>query len=227
LLLAGVAVLAVLLARRPTRAAARVSAAALLGCGVAAFAVHLPRRGVDLALPLAALAIGALLLGFSRTRRAGGRPRWLLRLALAPAPALLLAGLVVTLHELGDVVALRTVDERGSLRETRLLVVDHEGSAYVAAGSGGKRWLARLAREPRIEIVRGGVASCAVAVPVDEARTREAVLRALDASHPVSRLSAALGHRLFYRSGDAPEQAAIAIRLDPCGPAGEPPASGP
>jgi hypothetical protein len=211
-----------LLFARPGRIAALGAGVALLLCTAAAFAVNFDRHGFDLVVPLACAIVGAGLLQLAR--KTGGRAgsRWALRLSLAFAPGLLLAGLVVTLHEIGDVVVLRILDEQGSAQETRLIVVDRAGATWVAAGSGGKRWFGRLVRQPRIEIVRGGVTHCAVAVPVYEPSTREAVLRTLDRSHVISRLSKALGATLFYREEDAPEEAAIAIRLDPCTPGAGP-----
>jgi hypothetical protein len=182
----------------------------LIGCA-AAFLTNPLRHGADLAFPTAALLAGLVLIGIGRVR-----PQSLpVRACLAIAPTLLLLVAIVTVHEIGEIVVLRIPGDRGAVHKTRLAVLDHGGATWVAAGSGGKRWVDRLMANPQFEFVRGGAAECRVAVPVYEPKIRAEVLRGLEEKYLIAKLSASLGAPLFYRDDD-PEEAAIAIRLDPC-----------
>jgi hypothetical protein len=195
--------------------------ALLLLCGVAAFVVFPQRRGFDLAVPIANLLLGALLVGFGQTAPAT-TGRWLaLGALLAAAPIVLLRGVIATVHEIGEVVVLRTTDERGSVWETRMAVLDHRGSTWIGADRAGQRWVRRLATNPRVELVRGGVARCHVAVRVEDPETREEVFQGIERKYWIGRLVNALGRPIFARSADAPEKVSVAFRLDPC-PDGSP-----
>ena len=72
--------------------------------------------------------------------------------------------------ESGEVVVLRTVDAEGQLHETRLWVVDHEGSAWLRAGNPDAGWFPRLAARPEVEVERAGETRKFHAVPAPEAR---------------------------------------------------------
>ncbi len=195
--------------------------ALLLLCGVAAFVVFPQRRGFDLAVPLANLLLGTLLVGLSQTAPAT-TGRWLgVGALLAAAPIVLLRGMIATVHEIGEIVVLRTTDDRGSVWETRMAVLDHRGSTFVGADRAGQRWVRRLAVDPRVELLRRGVARCHVAVPVNDPETREEVFRGIERKYWIGRLLTALGRPLFARSADAPEKVSVAFRLDPC-PDGSP-----
>jgi len=54
----------------------------------------------------------------------------------------------------GEIVTLVTEDAEGC-HETQLWVVEIEGAQYLRASSERVAWLARLRREPRVELVRG------------------------------------------------------------------------
>ena len=203
-------------AARTVQAAALAAGSALVLCGLAAFAVFPARRGFDLVTALVNLVLGALLLCLGRRRRGGGR-RWLpLGAALAAAPIVLFYGLMVTLHEIGEIVVVRTAGDGATARETRVAVLDWQGSTWVGADDGARRWVRRLRANPRIELLRGGVARCQVAVPVEDPDTREEVFRRIEEKYLVGRLAAALGRPLFLRESDPPDAAAVAFRLDPC-----------
>ena len=188
----------------------------LLLCGVAAFAVFPHRRGFDLLVPLANALLGLLMirLGLADLRPGG---RWLAAGALlAVAPIVLFRGLVATVHEIGEIVVLRTTDERGAVWETRAAVLDHRGSTWIGADRAAQRWVRRLEANPRLELVRGGIARCHVAFRVEDLDTREEVFRGIEQKYLVGRLAAALGRPLFLRTADPPERASVAFRLDPC-----------
>ena len=72
--------------------------------------------------------------------------------------------------ESGEVVVLRTADAAGGIHETRLWVVDHEGSAWLRAGNPSGGWFARLSALPEIEVERDGRTQTFHAVPTPEAR---------------------------------------------------------
>jgi hypothetical protein len=72
--------------------------------------------------------------------------------------------------ESGEVVVLRTRDAAGAVRETRLWVVEHEGSSWLRAGNEDTGWYLRLVAEPEVEVERYGAARAYRAVPVPAAR---------------------------------------------------------
>lgn len=74
-------------------------------------------------------------------------------IALAIAGAVILAHLA--LIEVGrEVVTLRTRDADGGWTQTRLWVVDHDGSPWLH--SAGEDWVERFAGDPLVELERGG-----------------------------------------------------------------------
>ena len=117
--------------------------------------------------------------------------------------------------EFGLRIALRTADAAGNVRETRLAVLDYNGATWIGAGSGeARRWYSELTANPRVELERGGVSSCRIAIPVHDAAIRDEVCRRLEEKYLSGRVARAFGSHLFLN----PE--AISIRLDPC-PSGE------
>ena len=72
--------------------------------------------------------------------------------------------------ESGEIVTLRTQDEAGDVHETRLWVVDHEGSAWLRAGNASAGWFPRLVAKPEVEVERDGVTGKFRAEPTPEAR---------------------------------------------------------
>jgi len=71
--------------------------------------------------------------------------------------------------ETGEGVVLTTAGPEGTPVETRLWVVDLEGSQYLRA-SEGSGWYGRLLAEPAVELVRGGNSSSYLAVPAPDVR---------------------------------------------------------
>ena len=77
-------------------------------------------------------------------------------LAAILALALLIVGTQYLASESGEVVVLRTRDEAGAVHETRLWVVDHDGSPWLRAGNPSGGWFPRLSARPEVVVVRGG-----------------------------------------------------------------------
>lgn len=200
---------------RAVRLVATGAGAILLLCGAAAFAVFPHRRGFDLLVPLADLLLGVCLLRWGR-HPAVGRRRFALALLLAVAPIALLYGSMVTVHEIGEIVVLRTRDDRGGVRETRLAVLDYRGSTWLGADHGGRAWLQRLVSQSRVELLRAGRWQCYEAELVEDPLLREEVFRRIEEKYLVGRLTKLIGRPLFAREADPPEKAAKAVRLDPC-----------
>jgi hypothetical protein len=81
-------------------------------------------------------------------------------------------GLVFGASESGEVVVLRTSDDAGAVRETRLWVVEDQGAEWLRAGNPEVGWFVRLRARPEVEVERAGLARRVRAVPVPEARDR-------------------------------------------------------
>jgi hypothetical protein len=81
-----------------------------------------------------------------------------------------LAALEYVASESGEVVVLRTRDTGGAAHETRLWVVDHDGSAWLRAGNPSGGWFARLEENPVVELERRHETLAFRAVPEPEAR---------------------------------------------------------
>jgi hypothetical protein len=164
--------------------------------------------GFDLFVATGAIALaGVVLLSHGR----GRRPVLVARLGLALAPLFLVGTAIATIHEIGEIVTLRTTDGRGVIRETRLAFVEYDGAIWIGAGSGERRrWYQELVAQPQVDLVRGGATTCRIANPVIEPAIRNEVCRRLEEKYLSGRVAAALGEHLFLN----PE--AIAIRLDPC-----------
>ena len=79
-------------------------------------------------------------------------------------------GLQSIAAESGEVVVLTTHEAGGESHETRLWVVDHEGSAWLRSGGDSMTWYLRLQQQPGVEVERGGSRGSFTAVPVVEAR---------------------------------------------------------
>ena len=84
--------------------------------------------------------------------------------------ALVVMGTQYLASESGEVVVLRTTDAAGGVHETRLWVVDHDGSAWLRAGNPSSGWFPRLSAQPAVEVVRGGETLKLQALPTPEAR---------------------------------------------------------
>jgi len=96
--------------------------------------------------------------------------KMLLFLAGILALLLLIVGTQYIASESGEVVVLQTRDEAGGVHETRLWVVEHDGSAWLRAGDPSRGWFPRLSARPDVVTVRGSEALPYRAVPTPEAR---------------------------------------------------------
>ena len=72
--------------------------------------------------------------------------------------------------ETGEVVVVTTTDAEGASAETRLWVVDHDGSAWLRSGSPQAGWFQRMQANPAITVERGGQQFTALIEPVPELR---------------------------------------------------------
>jgi len=70
--------------------------------------------------------------------------------------------------ESGEVVVLTTTDDAGAAHETRLWLVDHDGSMWLRAGSGVAGWYQRLVAEPRVTLERNDATAAYTARPEAE-----------------------------------------------------------
>lgn len=113
---------------------------------------------------------------------------------------------VIAASEWGEVVTITTYDATGTPHETRLWVVDHDGSEWLRTGHEKKGWYARIGQNPRIEYTRNGTTDSRHAVPV----TDPGVITAIN-----DVFAQKYGHAdwIVALSGDA--AARIPVRLDP------------
>jgi len=221
--------LAILLFALAARIPARLPGAILLAMAVGIFAARLHHAGpyafplgADLAYAgLTALAALLLLRPPRSTDQGAGTPRRRLLLAASPFVFFLAAGAI--LHEVEEVVVVRTFDEAGGVHEARLWVVDHEGRPWVVTGQETEH-ARRIRANPRVQLYRAGAASCRIAEPV---RGRETIVAMLERRHQkyfVQRLAVAVG----VWSGDLTgiEETAVAIGFAPCPGEGQQPGDG-
>ncbi len=94
---------------------------------------------------------------------------WILGGLLALAFVIYVSQIVAS--ETGEVVVLTTAGAGGEPVETRLWVVDLEGSQYLRA-SEGSGWYGRLMADAAVELRRGENSSPYAAVPSPEVRDR-------------------------------------------------------
>ncbi len=78
--------------------------------------------------------------------------------------------LQIIASESGEVVVINTRDAAGDARETRLWVVDHQGSAWLRSGSPHSGWYQRTLANPQIGVQRGAKSFAAVAHPDADAK---------------------------------------------------------
>jgi hypothetical protein len=84
---------------------------------------------------------------------------------------LLIVLVLYVASETGEIVVLQTplLDKEG-LRETRLWVVDHEGSPWLRAGDPESAWFRALSEQPQVVLIRGEDVLQVMAEPHPEAR---------------------------------------------------------
>lgn len=163
-------------------------------------------------LLVVALLVGGL--GYAGTARARNVAR--IGIGVAALPALLLLA-IFFLIELGETVLLRTFDDRGEAEETRLWVVDYDGSPWLGAGGGEtRRWYQRLLAAPRVEVVRDGRAHCFEAAPDFDHAARDAVVDLTREKYRLGNAGLSLGNTLGIPM--RAESVAIPVRLTPCEP---------
>lgn len=84
------------------------------------------------------------------------------------ALALLIAavfGLQQYAAESGEVVVLTAADDQGTPANTRLWIVDHDGSQWLRAGFEGSGWYQRLLAAETVTVSRDGTTATYVATP--------------------------------------------------------------
>jgi hypothetical protein len=79
---------------------------------------------------------------------------------------LVFAGVTLYALEGHEVVVLRTTDERGAVRETRVWIADEADHAWVEAATPERDFYRDLLARPEAELIRGGSASRVRAEPV-------------------------------------------------------------
>ncbi len=75
----------------------------------------------------------------------------------------------------GETVTLETTDADGGTVETRLWVVEYDGSSWLRAGVPTSGWLARVEANDSVAVTRGGEKRRYRAVPVHDPAARDAV----------------------------------------------------
>jgi len=78
---------------------------------------------------------------------------------------LVVVALEIIASESGEVVVLHTQGSQGEAEETRLWVVDHQGSAWLRSGSPASGWYQRLLANGQVRVERGEDAFTATAQP--------------------------------------------------------------
>jgi hypothetical protein len=215
-------ILAVVLAAFASRIRTAIVGGLLVAAGIAVFAVRLHHEGpypfpgtMDLASGCAALLVGALLIRSPwRGSRAGGA-WWPSRVLLGVSPIVFLLALAAFGHEAEEVVVLRTKGPEGSIRETRLWVVDHQGSPWIVTGRGSSHDR-ELAEDLRVEIVRRGETRCWMAERHLDRPTLETILEARSEKYLAQRIAFATGIWKHFSKRDDLEEIAVAVRFAPC-----------
>jgi hypothetical protein len=94
---------------------------------------------------------------------------WVAGILLLIAVATYVAG------ERTEVVSLRSVDEAGVSHETKLWVVDLDGTPWVRVARPQRNWFERIKEHPEVELVRQGVATPHRALEISDPETRARV----------------------------------------------------
>ncbi len=168
-------------------------------------------EGMDLIVSTLCLAAGALLVGPSLRGR--GAARFARRALIGLTPLLAFAGIASIAHEAEEVIVLRTPDRSGDVLETRLWVVDYAGAPWVVTGQRSEH-VRRMTAVPRVEMLRGGTATCRLAEVHTDRATLETILRLRHEKYAVQRAAVALG--IWPDSPEGLEKVAAAVRLAHC-----------
>jgi hypothetical protein len=74
-----------------------------------------------------------------------------------------------------EVVVLRTFDAQGTVHETKMWAVDHQGAVWVRVANPERGWYQRLLAQPRALLVRDGRTAAVRAVPDESPAARTAI----------------------------------------------------
>ena len=90
-------------------------------------------------------------------------------LGLFVALVVVVMGLQMIASETGEVVVVTTQDKTGVASETRLWIVEHEGSRWLRSGGGAASlWYQQLLANPQLELLRGTTRYYHRATPVPD-----------------------------------------------------------
>ena len=212
-------VLAVVLAAFAPKIRTPIVGAVLILAGIAPFAVRLHHEGpypfgnpLDFVAGAIALGVGALLVRSPWSSPREGGATCGTRVLLGLAPFAFVLALVAYAHEAEEVVVLRTTGSEGSVRETRLWIVDYQGAPWIVTGRDSPHDL-DLVANPRVEIFRRGEARCWTAERHLDQATLEKTLGARSEKYRTQRIALASGAWKL----DQLEGIAVALRFTPCG----------
>lgn len=104
-----------------------------------------------------------------------------------------------------EVVVLRTRDDAGTVHETKMWCVDHDGAVWVRVANPERQWYHRLLAEPAVDLVRRGETTARRARPDPSPSTRLALDQAFAAKYGL----------VDFWYGALLRRGAIPIRLDP------------
>lgn len=190
--------------------------------GLTVFAVRLHHEGpypfpggMDLASGCIALLMGALLIRSPWSSRSEGGVSWVTRVLLGVSPIVFFLGFVAYAHEAEEVIVLRTTGSEGEVRDTRLWIVDHQGSPWIVTGRGYPQDL-ELTASPRVEVFRRGEARCWMAERHLDRATIETILQARSEKYRAQRVAFAMGVWKHFSERDDLDEIAVALRLAPC-----------
>ena len=196
---------------QPGRALWTAALLSLVGLAIPALA----GTGLISVLCAASLLLVALFVcGFARA--SSNRMRFAARIGIVVSalPAMVLVT-IFALIEQGETVLLRTFDGSGAPEETRLWVVDFDGSPWVGAGGGETRsWYRRLRAIPRVELVRNDIVRCVTAEPDFDPAVRDAVIELTRQKYKLGNAGLSIGNGLGIPM--RMESVAIPVRLTPC-----------
>lgn len=193
----------------------------LVLAGLAVFVVRVHHEGsypfpgpMDLASGCAALLVGTLLI---RLRGTPGGVSWAARGLLGVSPIVFFLALVAYGHEAEEVVVLRTLGADAVARDTRLWIVDYQGSPWVVTSRGAPHDL-EMTANPRVEMVRHGEARCWMAERHLDRATIESLLEARSEKYLAQRIAIGIGAWKHFAKRDDLEEIAVAVRFVPCPP---------
>jgi hypothetical protein len=98
------------------------------------------------------------------------------RTALSVLGVLVFVGLATVIAgEVVETVIVHGYDADGTVHNSKVWVVDIDGTPWVRVGRGGRTWGERLRSNPRAELVRNGITTARIATLDDGPETRARV----------------------------------------------------